>query len=72
MLYDSVLSVTSSSLKSSTYLRQLIMNGVRPGPRNASDVMRGNTSPVEMARSDTVPSFSPVESYTGRPSMLVR
>ena len=51
---------------------QLIMNGVRPGPLKASDVMRGNTSPVEMARSDTTPSFSPAESYTGRPSMLER
>ena len=45
------------------------MNGILPGPWKARLVMRGNTSPVEMARSDTVPIFSPVQSTTGFPSI---
>ena len=43
------------------------MNGTLPGPWKARLVMRGNTSPVEMARSEIVPIFSPVASTTGFP-----
>ena len=45
----------------STYLRQEIMKGVRPGPLNARLVTRGKTSPVAMPRSETEPIFSPSE-----------
>ena len=37
------------------------------GPWNARLVMRGKTSPVEMARSEMVPIFSPLASTTGFP-----
>ena len=43
----------------STYLRQEIMKGVRPGPLKARLVTRGKTSPVAMPRSETLPIFSP-------------
>ena len=43
------------------------MNGTLPGPWKAKLVMRGNTSPVEIARSEIVPIFSPVASVTGFP-----
>jgi hypothetical protein len=48
------------------------MNGVLSGPWNASDVTRGNTSPVAMAMSLIVPISVPEASTTGVPSMLVR
>ncbi len=63
---------TASPSKSSTYLRQLIMNGVLPGPTKAREVTRGKTSPVAMPRSLTVPTCSPSESTTGRPSIWDR
>ncbi len=59
MSVATTLSETSSSSKSSTYLRQLIMSGVRPGPSTASAVTRGKTSPVAMPRSLTRPTRSP-------------
>ena len=67
---------TDSSMPSSsnlpTYLRHEIMKGTLPGPWNARLVMRGNTSPVEMARSEIVPIFSPVASTTGFPVICDR
>ena len=60
-------SLMPSSSNSSTYLRHEIMNGTLPGPWKARLVMRGNTSPVEMARSEMVPIFSPWVSTTGFP-----
>ena len=60
-------SVMPSSSNWSTYLRHEIMKGTFPGPWNARLVMRGNTSPVEMARSEMVPIFSPLASTTGFP-----
>ena len=67
MSWASTDSVMPSSSKVSTYLRHEIMNGTRPGPWKARLVMRGKTSPVEMARSDMVPSRSPWASTTGSP-----
>ena len=63
---------TTSSSKDSTYLRQLIMKGVLPGPWKARLVTRGKTSPVAMPRSFTVPIVSPVLSITGFPRSWVR
>ena len=63
---------TPSSSKRSTYLRQLIMKGVLPGPWNASAVTRGKTSPVAMPRSLTMPIFSPAASTTGSFSISER
>ena len=63
---------TSLSSNVSTYLRQLIMNGVLPGPWSASDVTRGKTSRVAMPRSFTTPIFSPLASRTGFPSIWDR
>ena len=63
---------TQESSKVSTYLRHEIMNGVLPGPWNASDVTRGNTSRVAMPRSFTTPIFSPLASKTGLPSIWDR
>ena len=63
----SALRVIPSSSNVSTYLRHEIMNGTLPGPWKARLVMRGNTSPVEMARSEMVPIFSPWMSKTGFP-----
>ena len=54
------------------HLRQLIINGVLPGPRNASDVTCGKTSPVAMPKSFTTPSFSPSTSKTGSLSISLR
>ena len=67
MSCDSTDNLMPSSSNSSTYLRHEIMNGTLPGPWNARLVMRGNTSPVEMARSEIVPIFSPFASTTGFP-----
>ena len=67
MSWACTVSVMPSSSNSPTYLRHEIMNGTLPGPWNARLVMRGNTSPVDMARSDIVPIFSPVQSITGFP-----
>lgn len=67
-----VLRCTPVSSIRSTHLRQLIINGVLPGPRNASDVTCGKTSPVAMPKSFTTPSFSPSTSKTGNLSISLR
>ena len=69
---ESTESLMPSSSNSSTYFRQEIMKGTLPGPWKARLVIRGNTSPVEIARSEIVPIFSPAESTTGFPSIWDR
>ena len=64
---EGTLSLMTSSSYVSTYLRQEIIIGVRPGPIKAREVMRGKTSPVAIPRSETEPIFSPSESRTGLP-----